>query len=105
MGCAMTMAAVMESRAGTRASPQPSRIARVELARDMGEAEAGWRGLERTSQLSTPYQRFDFLTPWQRRVGTREGIRPLIVIAYDRDHRPLLLLPLGVKRENGARVA
>ncbi len=101
----MTMAAVMESRAGTQAWPEASRIACVELAGSMREAEAVWRGLEQSSQLSTPYQRFDFLSAWQRQVGTREGIRPFIVIAYDREHRPLLLLPLGVRRENGARVA
>jgi CelD/BcsL family acetyltransferase involved in cellulose biosynthesis len=101
----MTMAAVMESRTGTQAWPETSRIVSVELVGDMREAETVWRGLEQSNQLSTPYQRFDFLAAWQRQVGTREGIRPFIVIAYDREHAPLLLLPLGVKRENGARVA
>jgi len=101
----MTMAAVMESRAGTQAWPEASRIARVELVGDIRAAETVWRGLEQSSQFSTPYQRFDFLAAWQRRVGEREGIRPFIVIAYDREHQPLLLLPLGVRRENGARVA
>jgi CelD/BcsL family acetyltransferase involved in cellulose biosynthesis len=101
----MTMAAVMESRAGTQASPETSRIVGVDIVGDMREAETVWRSLEHSNQLSTPYQRFDFLAAWQRQVGTREGIRPFIVIAYDREHAPLLLLPLGVKRENGARVA
>jgi CelD/BcsL family acetyltransferase involved in cellulose biosynthesis len=101
----MTMAAVMESRAGTQAWSKTSRIAGVELLGDMGEAETVWRGLEHSSQFFTPYQRFDFLAAWQRRVGEREGIRPFIVIACDKDRQPLLLLPLGVKRESGARVA
>ncbi|MEA2897092.1 MAG: hypothetical protein QOJ84_2707 [Bradyrhizobium sp.] len=101
----MTMAAVMESRAGTQAWPETSRIASVDIVGDMGEAETVWRGLEQSNQLSTPYQRFDFLVAWQRQVGERQGIRPFIVIAYDREHQPLLLLPLGIKRENGARVA
>jgi CelD/BcsL family acetyltransferase involved in cellulose biosynthesis len=100
----MTMAAVMESRAGTLASPETTRIVSADIVRDMGEAETVWRGLEQSNQLSTPYQRFDFLSAWQRRVGTREGVRPFIVIAYDSEHQPLLLLPLGVKRENGARI-
>src|SRR5436305_5562589 len=104
-GCAMTMAAVMESRAGTQARPETSRIARVELVSDMREAETVWRALEQSDQFCTPYQRFDFLVAWQRQVGTREGVRPCIVIAYDRECRPLLLLPLGARRENGARVA
>src|ERR1700710_1485761 len=101
----MTMAAVIETRAGTRARPETSRIAGVDLVSDIGEAETVWRGLEQSSQFSTPYQRFDFLSAWQRQVGAREGIRPFIVVAYDKDRQPLLLLPLGVKRESGARVA
>jgi CelD/BcsL family acetyltransferase involved in cellulose biosynthesis len=101
----MTMAAVMQSRAGTQARPETSRIAGVELLGDMREAETVWRGLEQSSQFFTPYQRFDFLAAWQRQVGEREGIRPFIVIAYDKDRAPLLLLPLGVKRESGVQVA
>ncbi len=101
----MTMAAVMESRAGTQAWPETSRIVSVELVSDMRAAETVWRGLEQSNQFCTPYQRFDFLEAWQRQVGTREGIRPFIVIAHDREHQPLLLLPLGVRRESGARVA
>jgi CelD/BcsL family acetyltransferase involved in cellulose biosynthesis len=101
----MTMAAVMESRAGTQAWPETSRIVSVDIVADVREAETVWRGLEQSNQFCTPYQRFDFLAAWQRQVGEREGIRPFIVIAYDKDHQPLLLLPLGVRRENGARVA
>ena len=101
----MTMAAAMESPAGTQAWPEASRIVGVEIVSDIGEAETVWRGLEQPDQLSTPYQRFDFLRAWQRQVGTREGLLPFIVIAYDAEHQPLLLLPLGVKRETGARVA
>jgi CelD/BcsL family acetyltransferase involved in cellulose biosynthesis len=101
----MTMAAVMQSRAGTQAWSETSRIAGVDIVSDMRAAETVWRGLEQASQFSTPYQRFDLLEAWQRQVGTREGIRPFIVIAYDRDRQPLLLLPLGARSENGARVA
>jgi CelD/BcsL family acetyltransferase involved in cellulose biosynthesis len=101
----MTMAAVMESRAGTQAWSNPGRIAGVELVGDLHEAERVWRGLERSDAFCTPYQRFDLLSHWQHRVGAREGIRPFIVIAYDKERQPLLLLPLGVKRESGVRVA
>jgi CelD/BcsL family acetyltransferase involved in cellulose biosynthesis len=101
----MTMAAVMESRAGTQARPATSRVAGVEIFGDMRQAETIWRGLEQPAQFSTPYQRFDFLSAWQRQVGEREGVRPFIVIAYDREYQPLLLLPLGIRRENGARIA
>jgi CelD/BcsL family acetyltransferase involved in cellulose biosynthesis len=101
----MTMAAVIETRTGTQARPDISRIAGVELVGTMDAAESIWRGLEQSSQFYTPYQRFDFLAAWQRQVGEREGIRPFIVVATDKDRQPLLLLPLGVKRESGVRVA
>ncbi|MEA2941160.1 MAG: hypothetical protein QOD09_1689 [Bradyrhizobium sp.] len=99
------MAAVMQSRAGTQARPETSRITGVDILGDMRAAETVWRGLEQSSQFFTPYQRFDFLAAWQRQVGEREGIQPFIVIAYDKDRAPLLLLPLGLKGESGARVA
>ena len=56
-------------------------------------------------QFSTPYQRFDFLGPWQRQVGARESLSPFIVIAHDAERRPLLLLPLALRRTHGVRTA
>ena len=100
----MTMAAAIEGRtadAGTWS--KASRIASVEIVRDLASAEAIWRGLEQ--QFCTPYQRFDFLSAWQRQVGEREGVTPFIVIAYDAERRPLLLLPLALRHAYGARCA
>jgi CelD/BcsL family acetyltransferase involved in cellulose biosynthesis len=102
----MTMAAAIESRtAEAPAWSKTSRIASVDFLGDLGEAESIWRCLENQPHFSTPYQRFDFLRPWQRLVGEREGVRPFIVIAYDRERRPLLLLPLVLCRAHGMRVA
>ena len=102
----MSMAAAIESRtaeASTRTTA--SRIAGVEISGDLGQAETIWRGLEDQAQFSTPYQRFDFLAPWQRQAGEREGLRPFIIIAYDAERRPLMLLPLGLRHEHGVRTA
>jgi CelD/BcsL family acetyltransferase involved in cellulose biosynthesis len=102
----MTMAAVIESRtaeAPTRS--KPNRIADIDILRDLGEAEAIWRGLEGQRHFSTPYQRFDFLSAWQRQVGERENFQPFIVVAYDAERRPLLLLPLALRHEHGVRTA
>jgi CelD/BcsL family acetyltransferase involved in cellulose biosynthesis len=102
----MTMAAAIESR--TAAAPvrsNASRIAGVDILSDLSQAETIWRGLEDQQQFSTPYQRFDFLSPWQRQVGEREGLLPFIVIAYDPERRPLLLLPLALRHEHGVRSA
>ncbi|WP_291868303.1 GNAT family N-acetyltransferase [Bradyrhizobium sp.] len=102
----MTMAAAIEDR--TPAMPtqsRTSRIASVDVLGDLDQAEQIWRGLEDIRHFSTPYQRFDFLAPWQRQVGAREGLRAFIVIGYDAERRPLLLLPLALGHEHGVRTA
>jgi CelD/BcsL family acetyltransferase involved in cellulose biosynthesis len=100
----MTMAAAIEGRtAEAKAWSRSSRIASVDIVDDLGQAETIWRGLE--GQFSTPYQRFDFLAPWQRQVGARENLSPFIVIARDAERRPLSLLPLALRRKHGVRAA
>jgi CelD/BcsL family acetyltransferase involved in cellulose biosynthesis len=102
----MTMAAAIEGRrAETPAWSKASRIASVDILHDLVEAEAIWRSLEDPRQFSTPYQRFEFLGAWQRQVGQREGLSPFIVIAYDVERRPLLLLPLALRHAHGVRTA
>jgi len=101
----MTMAAAIERRtADALAASGSSRIAAVDILTDIDQAEPAWRSLELQHQLSTPYQRFDFLRPWQRFVGTSEELQPLVVVAYDRDRVPLLLLPLVLRQAWGIRV-
>jgi len=102
----MTIAAAIENRtAKVKAWSRTSRIAGVDILPDLSQAETIWRSLEDQQQFSTPYQRFDFLSPWQLQVGEREGLRPLVVIAYDAERRPLLLLPLTLKQRLGLRIA
>jgi CelD/BcsL family acetyltransferase involved in cellulose biosynthesis len=102
----MTMAAAIDSRtAETIAWSKPSRIASVDIVHDLATAETVWRDLEQEAQSCTPYQRFDFLGPWQRKVGEREGLSPFIVIARDSEQRPLLLMPLALRDAYGARCA
>jgi CelD/BcsL family acetyltransferase involved in cellulose biosynthesis len=102
----MTLAAAIESRTADKpACSTTSRITQVAFLDDLGLAETVWRSLEDPQQFATPYQRFDFLYPWQRQVGTREGLRPFIVIAYDHERRPLLLLPLALSQMRGIRIA
>ena len=99
------MAAAIESRTAAPAWSKASRIVSVDIVGDLAQAETIWRRLEEQQHFSTPYQRFDFLSPWQRLVGERESLRPFIVIAYDIERRPLLLLPLALRQEHGIRVA
>ena len=100
----MTLAVAIDSLPAATAGSAASSIARVDVLRDLGGAEAVWRSLEQ-SGLATPYQRFDFQAAWQRHVGAAEGLQPFIVIAYDSGGRPLLLLPLVSKQQFGARIA
>jgi CelD/BcsL family acetyltransferase involved in cellulose biosynthesis len=100
----MTVAAAIENRtAEAQAWCKGSRLAGVDILHDLSQAETIWRGLEAPRQFSTPYQRFDFLSPWQRQVGESENFSPFIVIAYDAERRPLLLLPLVLRHERGVR--
>ncbi|WP_407174793.1 GNAT family N-acetyltransferase [Bradyrhizobium sp. STM 3562] len=101
----MTMAAAIESTAEAPARSKPGRIAHIDLLSDLESAETLWRSLETPEQLFTPYQRLDFLACWQREVGSRDNATPLVVIGYDAEHRPLLLLPLILKQSHGVRVA
>ena len=102
----MTMAAAFDN--GTADIPawsKSGRIAHIDIVHDLASAEAAWRGLENDQTSYTPYQRFDFVAAWQRQVGEREGLVPFLVIGYDADRRPLLLLPLAVRHAYGARCA
>jgi len=98
------MAAVMgKSAVPTDATSQL--IAGVEVFDQLAAAEAIWRGMETPDHHYTPFQGFDFVSAWQAHVGQREGMRPFVVVASDASSRPVMLLPLGVRNENGAQVA
>ncbi len=102
----MTMAAAIDNRTADATDwSKAGRIASIELVHDLAGAETIWRDLENARQSCTPFQRFDFVQAWQRNVGTHEGLTSFIVIAYDAERRPLMLLPLALKHVYGARCA
>ena len=69
----MTMAAAIESRtAEASARSRMSRIARVDIVTDLGDAEPIWRRLEYPTQLFTPYQQ---LATAGRRARERNRLR------------------------------
>ena len=100
-----TPAALPGRLADVAARPRASQIAGLDILHDLDAAKPIWRQFEDRHQLLTPYQRFDFLSAWQNEVGARDGLRPLIIIAHDRDRRPLLLLPLAIRKRHGVRTA
>jgi CelD/BcsL family acetyltransferase involved in cellulose biosynthesis len=102
----MTMAAAIESRTAVApARSKASCIARIDVITDLGAAEPIWRRLENGTRAWTAYQRFDFLAAWQRQVGERQNISPFIVVAFDAEQQPLLLLPLALERRFGVHIA
>jgi CelD/BcsL family acetyltransferase involved in cellulose biosynthesis len=70
-------------------------IAAVQVQDNLAAVEAVWRHLQSEQALATPYQNYDFLASWQRCVGARTGVNPIIVSAYDPAGHPLFLWPLG----------
>jgi CelD/BcsL family acetyltransferase involved in cellulose biosynthesis len=81
-----------------------ARIARIALFDTFESAEAVWHGFD-GDRLATPYQRYEFLSLWQRHVGNYLGLKPCIVVAYDDCEVPVALLPLVVERAYGLSVA
>lgn len=76
---------------------------KAETFTDLASVEALWRGMEADpGVLATPYQRFDWVSAYLR---AEPGIELRIVVLRDATGRPRLLLPLGVRREHGFRVA
>ncbi len=81
------------------------RVARVEMFDALAAAEPHWRALERANNLVTPYQGYDFLKFWQRHVGANNGVRPVIVVAFNSLGMPLFLWPFGVRKLGSLAVA
>jgi CelD/BcsL family acetyltransferase involved in cellulose biosynthesis len=69
---------------------------------DLTSVEAEWRGFERVADC-TVFQTFDWLATWQRHVGEREQVRPVIAIGQFGDSEIALLLPLCVTPGRFAR--
>jgi CelD/BcsL family acetyltransferase involved in cellulose biosynthesis len=83
-----------------RACPEPAQIS-LSIHHDLTAVEQDWRRFEQIADC-TPFQTFDWLSAWQRHVGTVNGVTPVIVIARRGDNI-LLLLPLGIQRRGLAR--
>jgi CelD/BcsL family acetyltransferase involved in cellulose biosynthesis len=73
----------------------------VSVHDNLAAVEQDWRRFEQTADC-TPFQTFDWLSAWQRHVGSPKGVTPAIVIARCGEEI-LLLLPLGIERRGIAR--
>jgi CelD/BcsL family acetyltransferase involved in cellulose biosynthesis len=63
---------------------------------DLASIEGEWRAFEQTAD-ATPFQSFDWLSTWQRRVGTLDGTVPAVAIGRFGDGRTAFIFPLAVE--------
>ncbi|MEA2872998.1 MAG: hypothetical protein QOH67_2974, partial [Hyphomicrobiales bacterium] len=63
---------------------------------DLAAIEQEWRAFEQSADC-TPFQTFDWLSTWQRHVGTLNGVMPAVVIAR-RGGAIAMLLPLALHK-------
>jgi CelD/BcsL family acetyltransferase involved in cellulose biosynthesis len=89
---------------GAATGPSATSALTPEAFPDLAAAEAPWRALEAApGVVMTPYQRFDWVASYA--AALPDGVRPCPVLLRDAGGRPLALLPLGLRREAGIRVA
>jgi CelD/BcsL family acetyltransferase involved in cellulose biosynthesis len=69
---------------------------RISISHHLEAVEHVWRSFQ-TEADGTVFQSFEWLSAWQRHIGAREGVRPLIVLGRNADGRPLFLLPLSAQ--------
>jgi len=94
------MALSSESGAGGRG--RASRDFSVEVSDSLDQARPQWAALD---DEALPFQRLAWLAPWYEIVAPRHGARPVFVTVRDAaTGRPLLFLPLCLRRWRGLRL-
>jgi CelD/BcsL family acetyltransferase involved in cellulose biosynthesis len=80
---------------------QQNRAGRPEILlsvhEDIEPLKEVWQVLERDGD-GTPFQSYLWVSAWQRHIGTKQGIRPAIVVGWDNEGGALFIFPLGVQR-------
>jgi CelD/BcsL family acetyltransferase involved in cellulose biosynthesis len=106
--CAMSLAEPLPTGASEKTSP----AVRSDRARERGfevvaagpTLESVWRAFQ-DEGLCSPYQRFDWVQSFVEALAGAEGFRLQVLLLRDGDDRPLLLLPLAVRRQHGLAIA
>ncbi len=69
----------------------------LSLHEDMDATAEEWRAFEAHADL-TPFQKFDWLSAWQRNIGGLQGARPAIIFGRYGEGELLFIVPLSVDR-------
>ena len=72
----------------------PARL-QLRIHGDLNTVEAEWRRFERVADC-TAFQTFDWLATWQRHIGARQGVRPVVAVGRFGDGEIAFILPLCV---------
>jgi CelD/BcsL family acetyltransferase involved in cellulose biosynthesis len=95
-----------KNNAADHVAAHPARVTRTDMRisvhEDIAAIEHDWREFQAHAD-GTVFQTYEWLSTWQRHVGTRCGTRPAIVIGRDAHGQIMLLLPLAVERTRLAR--
>jgi CelD/BcsL family acetyltransferase involved in cellulose biosynthesis len=76
---------------------------RLSIHREPAELEREWREFQQVADC-TVFQTYEWLSAWQRNIGTTLGTRPAIVVGRDSVGGLLFIAPLAVERKGFARV-
>ncbi len=90
-----------QSAAGERMGGQAPQLS-IQIFSELAAVEAEWRLFERNADC-TVFQTFDWLATWQRHVGERHGVRPVIAVARFAAGDIAFILPLCLMRGHLAR--
>lgn len=97
-------AAAIAGSPPSRLEDEPAALARVEAFERPWPALRAWREIEAFSTGSA-YQTLGFVLPWYEHLAQLSGATPLVVVGYDAQERPVIVLPLAIKRRGPARLA
>jgi CelD/BcsL family acetyltransferase involved in cellulose biosynthesis len=69
---------------------------------DLADVESEWRRFEQVADC-TAFQTFDWLAAWQRHIGQRDGVKPVIVVGSFAGGETAFILPLALTQQRGVR--
>lgn len=99
-----TLAAnIRTARSGNDGCDRSVGQVRLSLHSDLGSIEKEWKSFEQSADC-TAFQSFDWLAAWQRHIGSRAGIKPCVVSAFDDEDRLLFVFPLAIHPGRVARL-
>jgi len=74
----------------------------LSIHKNVAAVETEWRNFEKIAGC-TPFQTFEWLSAWQRHIGVRNGIVPVIAVGRFADGKIAVMMPLAVEPRRSAR--